>query len=1528
MAGQKIIMDIIFNLTFGGRYFVPSLILTPPPMRSDFTLCLFVLAFAGLTAQTIPGFMAGTYKNSGDIFGTRVFVENRGQFDNKAADGEHIYYALDNGLEKIYFTSLGLVYEQIKTPPFSKRDIERFERDPHYKLPPTEHFYVTMRWQNANKNIVIEKYEPQTHYISYGDAHLQSRTFKRLVYKNVYNKIDIEYTIPSDKSYGIKYNLILHPGADPSRISLLYSGDVKKIRRQENGDVIIETSVDPIIEHAPLSFYSQGEELASAFDVNKNELGFVFPEGFNRKRTIVIDPWVTSISSLTSNQYAYDVDYDFAGNTYIYGGYSSYKVARYNSTGTLQWTFAGAVPSQTWTSDPIVSQASNFAVNKYNSKCYIGQGFVNSGNRVIRIDAFGNYDNFINTANNQFQEVWDMGFHCTNDGDVFVLGGGTSSNISAVTINPTTAVITLATFQPTNTGIAQDVASHAIDDAGKIFVLYAGAAGLNNKMSLVNAGFNNNVWTQPSTYNTFNEQGNKNSYVGAGSLSSNGFNALAVNGNYLFYYDGFNLAAYDKTTGAQLVATTISGQTVEQQGGIAVDDCNNLYLGGNGSILSYNFNGTTFTALTSLTLGAASTNKYVYDIKLDKAGKLLYVCGSGFVGVYSPANSLSCPTASSICFSYQLLDHVICAGSSVTLSAVGSTTLANAGYTLQPNNISNTTGSFVLTPTATAAYTIYLSGTNSSNAVITSSAVSNVSVFPNPQVAPTVTQATCVDPSNGFDLNLSWNPPGANPTYTITWSQLPDGISSPQQTSVNGTISPGVYQATVSTEWGCAAYASFTINGTPEPSVFSLVPNKPYVLTCYNPVLTFSFNPPSYNYTTSNAITAAQNGPNPSITFTNSQGIYTVIGEHPVTGCISTHTFAVTHNTSVPVSAISPTFQNITCSLSSIQTITASVSPTINISHEWISPQNTTLTANSPTAYFVPGGPGPFKHCVVDIGNGCRTCKNFTVTSSDGFPTFTVNSAPANFTLGCSTKSIISINIVDANTTPTPGGAVSFTVLPPGSTVTLPGGLLSPVKVYPVSVPGNYTIVTRDNSNTCDTKVYLSVLTNTNPPLIDTLRVPREVLTCDQPSVVIEGISSSPNISVKWDLPNNQAVQQASLAVNSISGSPNASVVGTYTFHVTDNNNLCINTSSVRILQNIIPPVAAFSGLDEITCTTHTVLLSNNSSSQVLPYFNPSKIVQAWMWMGPSPQLPLQASSSYVAYMPGTYTLIAKDLSNGCFATATKDIADNRDFPLVNRPSAPDPLVLDCGAVSRKIGANIQSISPSFTYSWVAAPGATVSGTGNDSLTVFQTGRYEIFVLNKDNGCLSHGFVDVIDGAIDADFEASSYTGYAPLAVNFTNTSSSTLDTNNIQSVWSFGNGTSTLSLQAGVVPQVVYDQAGTYKVTMYAGKGTCIDTVIKYIEVELPSRLEIPNIFTPNGDGINDVYFLETSNIDKIEMSIYDRWGKLVYYLNTDKGNVAWDGRNQQGRVVPDGVYMYTLKANGKDGTEYDRQGNITVAR
>lgn len=86
-----------------------------------------------------------------------------------------------------------------------------------------------------------------------------------------------------------------------------------------------------------------------------------------------------------------------------------------------------------------------------------------------------------------------------------------------------------------------------------------------------------------------------------------------------------------------------------------------------------------------------------------------------------------------------------------------------------------------------------------------------------------------------------------------------------------------------------------------------------------------------------------------------------------------------------------------------------------------------------------------------------------------------------------------------------------------------------------------------------------------------------------------------------------------------------------------------------------------------------------------------------------------------------------------------------------------------------------------------------------------------------------------------------------------------------------------------------------------------------------------VPNAFTPNEDGVNDVLFVRGENIDEVYMTIYDRWGEKVFETeNLDKG---WDG-SFNGKTVSGDVYGYYLKIVCYGGLQYFKKGNITVLR
>ena len=92
-------------------------------------------------------------------------------------------------------------------------------------------------------------------------------------------------------------------------------------------------------------------------------------------------------------------------------------------------------------------------------------------------------------------------------------------------------------------------------------------------------------------------------------------------------------------------------------------------------------------------------------------------------------------------------------------------------------------------------------------------------------------------------------------------------------------------------------------------------------------------------------------------------------------------------------------------------------------------------------------------------------------------------------------------------------------------------------------------------------------------------------------------------------------------------------------------------------------------------------------------------------------------------------------------------------------------------------------------------------------------------------------------------------------------------------------------------------------------------------------SQLEFPNAFTPNGDGINDIFKAKEGykSIVSFEAAVFSRWGKKLYeWRDLDGG---WDGRSG-GHDVPDGAYYLVVKARGADGRNYNIKKVINILR
>jgi gliding motility-associated-like protein len=171
---------------------------------------------------------------------------------------------------------------------------------------------------------------------------------------------------------------------------------------------------------------------------------------------------------------------------------------------------------------------------------------------------------------------------------------------------------------------------------------------------------------------------------------------------------------------------------------------------------------------------------------------------------------------------------------------------------------------------------------------------------------------------------------------------------------------------------------------------------------------------------------------------------------------------------------------------------------------------------------------------------------------------------------------------------------------------------------------------------------------------------------------------------------------------------------------------------------------------------------------------------------------------------------------------------------------------------------------------------------------------------------------------VKADFTADPERGEAPLTVTFTDKS-----VRAVKYLWEFGD--TTTSKVSNPDPHIYYIP-GEYSVLLTIESDLhCIDSmrIETKIKVE-PSELSIPNVFTPNGDGLNDNFMVEAKSLRNITMEVYSRSGIKVYDFSGDGEKLrdwtGWDGKVRSSSTEASaGVYFYIIRAYGWDDVVYD---------
>jgi gliding motility-associated-like protein len=341
---------------------------------------------------------------------------------------------------------------------------------------------------------------------------------------------------------------------------------------------------------------------------------------------------------------------------------------------------------------------------------------------------------------------------------------------------------------------------------------------------------------------------------------------------------------------------------------------------------------------------------------------------------------------------------------------------------------------------------------------------------------------------------------------------------------------------------------------------------------------------------------------------------------------------------------------------------------------------------------------------------------------------------------------------------------------------------------------------------------------------------------------------------------------------------------GQYTCFITDVSGC--NLKDTLTLQNIgKPPVAvvASSGPIPFCQNTNVTLTASGGSSFV------------WSPGGAT-------SASITASNAGTYQVV---VTNSC----GKDSV-NKVITLL-----PLPLAVITGATMTCKGDSIKlTASGASTYTW--SNGATTFTT--NPYYVSATGTYTLFAQNSCGSATSTQTI-AIDN-VNAKFTADTTKGVPGVLIIFTNASSP----NAISWSWDFGDG----ATATGPNQTHPYGAPGNYTAKLTVTDAfNCTSTYSMVITViEEASAIHVPNVFSPNGDNVNDAFYITSQGLSSFDMKIYDRWGVLMGHVNS--AIQGWDGRTKGGVLATDGTYYYIIEAAGYDGKKYNLTGFLLLVR
>lgn len=731
--------------------------------------------------------------------------------------------------------------------------------------------------------------------------------------------------------------------------------------------------------------------------------------------------------------------------------------------------------------------------------------------------------------------------------------------------------------------------------------------------------------------------------------------------------------------------------------------------------------------------------------------------------------------------------------------------------------------------------------------------------------APVVTTTAPINIScNGkTDGSVAITVSGSNLTYT--WS----GGNTGATTSISG-VGVGTYYVTVSDNNNCSVVTSVTL--TAPPALVPIVQQQaPASCGLNNGIATASVSGGSgsgYNYTWDNASTSA--------TYSNlSGGIYSITITDGA-GCSITSTVSIQANPVPSITSITPT--DILCNGSSTGSITVNATGT-GLTYTWSNgvTGSTTINGLNPIPYSV----------TVTDADGCTVVSTVSITQPTPIVLTLTEQSPAICT------SATGIALASAS-----GGNSSLYNYVWSNSAT--GGTATNLlaAIYTVTVnDGNSCVVTNTVAITTTGATTLAIT-----PVGGILCYGGNTASAD---IIVTG--GTGNYNYEWD---NGLVSQTSTSVNANFNIANLTA-GNYTITVTDNNN-CISTVSQTITQPAQVIVTANQQSTANCGNPNGVAIVNVNGGVVGNYtyqFDVVPIINSSL-----------NSQSFTGLLAGTYTVTVTD-NNGCNGTTSVTI-QNSNPPNLTIQSTINTCV-DQAEGSIVLDVSMGSIP--YTYSW--SDGVSTATATNSVSTYTIAGliaaNYTVSIIDA-NGCVATVTTTVAPLPLPT---ADAGVGASVAEGNSFQLNGSGTGTGTITYLWQ---PATYLNDPAIANPFTSPTQSITYTLMVTDANGCMAsDTLnIKYIGGCIGSEEDVfvANVFSPNGDGNNDILTIQGNGLINITWNIYDRWGNKVFEANEQARD--WDG-TYNGKPMETGTYMYYIKATCKKTLqEVILKGNVSILK